>query len=110
MSQQSERTVTAVFTQWQSSRLKTSSGDFSTSESEDEAAMQRRFLEFEAVELPASDTLDVYGCALDENVLQAFRIAHNWRMAHAYRSAHMIVQFQEEGHDRCAAPLLWTAG
>lgn len=25
-----------------------------------------------------------YGGALDEGVLQAFRIAHNWRMAHAY--------------------------
>ncbi|MFC3180892.1 hypothetical protein [Cypionkella sinensis] len=60
MPQQSERTVTAVFTEWQSSRLKTSSGHFSTPESEDEEAAHRRLLEFEAVELPASDALDVY--------------------------------------------------
>ena len=60
MSQQSGRTVTAIFTEWQAIRLKVMSDHFSTEESEDEAAMQRRFLEFEAVDLPASDALDVY--------------------------------------------------
>ena len=60
MPQQSERTVTAIFTEWQAIRLKVMNAHFSTVESEDEAAMHRRFLEFEAVELPASDKLDVY--------------------------------------------------